>query len=87
MVKQYQQLFLMEGTALKFDDEVLDYIVEKALEYKLGARGLRSLCEAVMMDIMYDLPSETPVPAEFLVTLDYAKEKLMRSTISRLKAA
>lgn len=87
LVKQYQQLFLMEGTALKFDDEVLDYIVEKALEYKLGARGLRSLCEAVMMDIMYDLPSETPVPAEFLVTLDYAKEKLMRSTISRLKAA
>lgn len=87
LVKQYQQLFEMEGTRLIFEDEALDYIVEKAVEYKLGARGLRSLCEGIMLDLMYELPSEGNPPAEFVVTLSYAREKLMRSTISRLKAA
>ncbi|MBC7864187.1 MAG: ATP-dependent Clp protease ATP-binding subunit ClpX [Bacteroidia bacterium] len=87
LIKQYQYLFEMEGTELEFDEEVLDYIVEKAVEYKLGARGLRSLCEAVMLDIMYDLPSEVKAPKKFTLTLDYAKERLQRSTISRLKAA
>lgn len=87
LVKQYQQLFEMEGTKLSFEDEVLDLIVEKAVEYKLGARGLRSLCEGIMLDLMYDLPSEQDIPKEFTVTLDYAREKLMHTTISRLKAA
>jgi ATP-dependent Clp protease ATP-binding subunit ClpX len=87
LIKQYQQLFEMEGTKLIFEDEALNYIVDKAVEYKLGARGLRSLCEAIMMDLMYELPSLKKAPAEFTVTLDYAREKLTRSTITRLKAA
>ena len=87
LIKQYQQLFEMEGTKLIFDDEALNFIVDKAVEYKLGARGLRSLCEAIMMDLMYELPSLKKAPVEFIVSLDYAREKLTRSTISRLKAA
>lgn len=87
LIKQYQQLFEMEGTDLHFEDDVLDLIVEKAVEYKLGARGLRSLCEGIMLDLMYELPSEKNAPKEFTVTIDYAREKLMHSTISRLKAA
>jgi ATP-dependent Clp protease ATP-binding subunit ClpX len=87
LVKQYQELFDMEGTKLTFENDALDYIVEKAVEYKLGARGLRSLCEAVMMDLMYELPSQKKIPAEFVVTLDYTREKLTRSTITQLRAA
>jgi ATP-dependent Clp protease ATP-binding subunit ClpX len=87
LVKQYQQLFEMEGTKLLFEEDALDYIVGKAVEYKLGARGLRSLCEAIMLDLMYDIPSEKPVPAEYIITKDFAEDKLSRSTISRLKAA
>ncbi|MFN6039501.1 MAG: ATP-dependent Clp protease ATP-binding subunit ClpX [Bacteroidota bacterium] len=87
LVKQYEQLFEMEGTKLIFDEEALDFIVEKAVEYKLGARGLRSLCEAIMLDLMYEIPSEKPVPAEFVITKDFAQEKLSRSGISQLKAA
>ncbi len=87
LIKQYEQLFEMEGTKLIFEDEVLDMIVDKAVEYKLGARGLRSLCEGIMLDLMYDIPSQKKAPAEFVVTLDYARNKLMHSTISRLRAA
>ena len=54
LMRQYEQLFKMEGVELKIDNNVLDYIVEKAMEYKLGARGLRSICEAIMLDAMYD---------------------------------
>lgn len=57
IVRQYQRLFEMDGVALSFDDDVLDYIVDKAVEFKLGARGLRSLCEAIMMDTMFEVPS------------------------------
>jgi len=57
IVKQYVRLFEMDGVKLAFDDEVLDYIVDRAIVYKLGARGLRSICEAVMMDTMFELPS------------------------------
>ncbi len=74
IVKQYERLFAMDGVTLRFDDEVLDYIVDKAVEYKLGARGLRSLCEAVMMDTMYELPSTDT--RKYTVTLDDAKKKI-----------
>ena len=83
IVKQYERLFAMDGVTLRFDDEVLDYIVDKAVEYKLGARGLRSLCEAVMMDTMYELPS-TDI-RKYTVTLDDAKKKIEKSNFLELK--
>lgn len=86
LIKQYVKLFEMDGVKLTFDDEALDYIVEKASEYKLGARGLRSLCEAVMNDAMFEVPSDGKVK-ELHITLEYAKEKLSRTKFKRLKAA
>ena len=83
IVKQYERLFAMDGVDLQFDAEVLDYIVEKADEYKLGARGLRSICEAVIIDAMYDLPSSGE--SQFTVTLDYAKKKIEGSNFLQLK--
>ena len=76
----------MEGIQLSFDKKVLDHIVEKALEFKLGARGLRSICEAIMVDAMFELPSEKDIK-EFKVTYSYAKNKLGKSTINKMKAA
>lgn len=76
IIKQYTRLFEMDGIELKIDGKALDYIVEKALEFKIGARGLRSLCEAVLADAMYSLP-ENP-PKTFRVTRRYAAEKLSR---------
>ena len=77
IVKQYQKLFEMDGIKLKFDEEALDYIVDKAVEYKLGARGLRSIVEAVMMDAMFEIPSEKV--KSFTVTLEYAKQQFDKS--------
>lgn len=85
LIKQYTRLFEYENIALKVDDDALDYIVDKATEFKLGGRGLRSICELVMTDAMYDLPGKN-VP-EFLLTLDYAKEKIERSKYAYLKVA
>ena len=79
IVKQYTKLFAMDDVVLKFDDEVLDYIVEKAVEFKLGARGLRSIAETIMMDAMYEIPSSGV--KELHITLNYAKEKLSYSQI------
>lgn len=79
IVKQYTKLFAMDDVVLKFDDEVLDYIVEKAVEFKLGARGLRSIAETIMMDAMYEIPSSGV--KELHITLDYAKAKLSYSQI------
>ena len=79
IVKQYTKLFAMDDVVLKFDDEVLDYIVEKAVEFKLGARGLRSIAETIMMDAMYEIPSSGV--KELHITIDYAKEKLSYSQI------
>ena len=73
IIRQYECLMRLDGIELKFDAEVLDFIVDKALEYKLGARGLRSICEAIMMDVMFDLPQGE---GEFRITLDYAREKV-----------
>lgn len=85
IVRQYQRLFEMDGVALTFDDDALDYIVDKAVEYKLGARGLRSLCETVMTDIMFDIPSSGM--KEFRVTRDYARERIERSAVAELHKA
>lgn len=86
LIKQYVKLFEMDNVKLSIDKNVLDFIVEKAMEYKLGARGLRSICEAIMTDLMYEIPSDESVKA-FKITLKYAKERLGKSKISRLKAA
>ena len=83
IIKQYERLLSMDGVELTFDEQVLDYIVSKADEYKLGARGLRSICEAIMMDVMYEIPSAGY--SEFAVTLDYAKQKLEGSNFAVLK--
>jgi ATP-dependent Clp protease ATP-binding subunit ClpX len=83
IVKQYERLFEMDGVELRFEDAVLDYIVEKADEYKLGARGLRSICEAIMIDAMYEVPSSGE--SQFVVTLDYAQKKLENSNFLELK--
>ena len=85
IVRQYQRLFEMDGVALAFDDDVLDYIVDKAVEFKLGARGLRSLCEAIMMDTMFEVPSSGA--KSFRVTLDYARGKIERAAFAELKEA
>jgi ATP-dependent Clp protease ATP-binding subunit ClpX len=84
IIKQYEKLFQMDGISFKITEQALDYIVDKAIEYKLGARGLRSLCEAVFTDAMFELPSSDE--NEFKVTKPYAEEKLSFETIKKLKA-
>ncbi len=83
ITKQYERLFAMDGVELKFESEVLDYIVDKAVEFKLGARGLRSIAEAVMTDAMFELPSSDQ--SRFTVTLDYARERLERASLAQLR--
>jgi len=85
LIKQFTRLFELEGIALSFDDAVYDFMVSKALEYKLGARGLRSICESILTDAMYELPSQK-VPT-FHVSLEYAEQKFNLSKISLLKVA
>jgi ATP-dependent Clp protease ATP-binding subunit ClpX len=85
LIKQYQKLFLMDEVVFTITDEALDFIVEKALEYKLGARGLRSLCEAILTDAMYELPSSDDKTLE--IDVDYAKETLNRNLLKRLEIA
>ena len=85
LIKQYQKLFLMDEVEFTISGEALDYIVDKALEYKLGARGLRSLCEAILTDAMYDLPSSDR--KELTIDEDYAKNALDKNLLQRLKAA
>ncbi|MDC6350044.1 ATP-dependent Clp protease ATP-binding subunit ClpX [Zeaxanthinibacter sp. PT1] len=84
IIKQYQKLFDMDGIKFTITDQALDYIVEKAIEYKLGARGLRSLCEAVFTDAMFELPSSDETT--FHVTKPYAEKKLTHDTVKQLKA-
>lgn len=86
LVKQYQKLFKYEGVQLTFDDDALDFIVDKAVEFKLGARGLRSICEAIMLDAMYETPGSS-TDNTLNITRDYAKEKFERVEIQRLKVA
>ena len=84
IIKQYIKLLEMDGVKLVFQPEVLEYIVDKAVEYKLGARGLRSIVETIMIDVMYNVPSSNV--SEFVVTLEYAKEQMEKSNISRLQS-
>ena len=85
LIKQFTRLFEIEGIELKFDPAVYDFMVEKALEYKLGARGLRSICESILTDAMYELPSQKV--KNFDVTLEYAQRKFSTSKLSLLKVA
>lgn len=86
LIKQYNKLFEYEDVELNFDNEVLDYIVDKAMEFKLGARGLRSICEAIMIDAMFEIPSSRD-QKQLDITLDYAREKFEKSDLKKLKAA
>ncbi len=84
IVKQYIKLFEMDGIALQFDEDALDYIVQKAIEYKLGARGLRSIVENVMMDAMFELPSKRE--KKFHVTLEYVTQQINKAHLQHLDA-
>ncbi len=85
LVKQYTRLFELEGIKLHIEDDVLDFMVDKAMEYKLGARGLRSICEGILTDAMFELPSSKET--HFTLDLDYAKRKFDKSKLSLLKVA
>ena len=85
IVKQYSKLFEMDGIKLTFAEDALDYVVDKAVEYKLGARGLRSIVESMMMNAMYEVPSRRI--KKFEVTLDYAREQLANSRLQKLETA
>jgi ATP-dependent Clp protease ATP-binding subunit ClpX len=102
ITKQYESLFAMDDVALTFDDDALDYIVDKAIEYKLGARGLRSICETIMMDAMYEVPGSAAktdgdgteggtgrggAKKALRVTLPFARKQLENRDISLLKAS
>ncbi len=86
LTKQYAKLFDLEGVKLSFDKSALDFIVDKAIEFKLGARGLRSICEAIMLDAMFESPSDNN-KAEVVISLSYAQEKLNKANINKLKVA
>ena len=86
LIKQYVKLFELDGIELKFDGDALDYVVNKAIDFKLGARGLRSICEAILTDAMFELPSSADIK-EFRVTRSYAEGQFARSKMAKLKAA
>lgn len=86
LIKQYTKLFEYEGIKLIVEEEALEYMVEKAVEFKLGGRGLRAICEMILTDAMFDLPSEK-TSDEFTITLDYARQMLEHSKLNYLKAA
>ncbi|WP_394701303.1 ATP-dependent Clp protease ATP-binding subunit ClpX [uncultured Draconibacterium sp.] len=85
VIKQYKKLFKLDEIELKFDEEALEYIVDKAIEFKLGARGLRSICENIMNDAMFDAPSDEI--SELCITREYAESQIDKSGIRRLKAS
>jgi ATP-dependent Clp protease ATP-binding subunit ClpX len=85
IIKQYIKLFELDDSKLTFDEEALDYIVDKAVEFKLGARGLRSICEAIMIDVMFELPSSEE--NEVTISCEYARSKVEKINLQRLKAA
>lgn len=85
LIKQYTKLFALDGVKLTVPDDVLDYIVDKAVEFKIGARGLRSICETIMMDKMYTVP--TTGETDLVISLDYAKERISHLNAARLKEA
>lgn len=84
IIRQYVKLFELDGITLKFDEEVYEYIVDKAIEFRLGARGLRSICEAIMTDLMFEIPSQNK--KSVTITKAYAEEKMERVNMQRLRA-
>ena len=85
IVRQYEKLMLMDGITFTVSDDALDFIVDKAVEYKLGARGLRSIFETIMMDAMYSLPSMKK--KKFVLTREYAQEQLDRSNFAAISSS
>jgi ATP-dependent Clp protease ATP-binding subunit ClpX len=85
IIKQYKKLFKIDGIELSFDSKVLDFIVDKAIEFKLGARGLRSICEAIMVDDMYEMPSSDEKTLH--ITLSYAKKRMGNTNMNKLRVA
>ena len=83
IVSQYKAMLAMDGVELEFAPEALEYIVDKAVEFKLGARGLRSICEAIVTDVMFDLPSSEL--KEYVLELEYAKKRIEGSNFLQLK--
>lgn len=84
IIRQYVKLFELDGIHLKFEEEVYEYIVDKAIEFKLGARGLRSICEAIMTDLMFEAPSQDR--KNITITKAYAEEKLSKLNSQTLRA-
>jgi ATP-dependent Clp protease ATP-binding subunit ClpX len=87
LVKQYEKLFRLEGITLTIDKAVFDFIVDKAFEFKLGARGLRSICEAILLDAMFEVPSLGKSVKDFHITMSYAAEKFAKANVNKLKVA
>ena len=87
LIRQYVKLFEMDNIKLEIDDDVLDFIVDKAVEFKLGARGLRSICEIIMLDAMFDLPAGSDKKTTFRIDIDYARNRLEKVAASRLRVA
>ena len=85
IVKQYIKLFEIDAIKLTFEEDAFEYIVDKAIEFRLGARGLRSICEVIMNDAMFELPSQNK--KEFNVSLEYAAQKIEKANLQRLKVA
>ncbi len=86
LVKQYSRLFEFEGIKLTVEDEALDYMVQKAVQYKLGGRGLRAICEMILTDAMFDLPSEAH-DGTFHLTFDYARQMIEHSKLETIRKA
>ena len=87
LIKQYQSLLAMDGIELSFEDAVLDFIVDKTMDFNLGARGLRGICEVLLLELMYELPESTTKPNKYHVTLAFAKQKLQDLKLETLNAA
>jgi ATP-dependent Clp protease ATP-binding subunit ClpX len=85
IIKQYQKLFELDGIKLEWEEDVLEYIVDKSVEFKLGARGLRAICEAIIIDAMFNLPSMEE--KELTINLEFAREKIEKANLKRLRAA
>ncbi len=87
LIKQYEKLFEMDGAEMKIEEDVLEFIVDKAIEFKLGARGLRSICEAIMMDAMFNVPTDSSKDKTVHITLKYAQNQLNAKNMGQLKVA
>jgi len=87
IIKQYVRLFEMDNIELKIEEKVFDFIVDRAIEFKLGARGLRSICEMIMLDAMFEIPTSAKKAETFEITLEYAENKISKTQMRKLKVA